>query len=286
VSAPAKGRPLAPVPDDAADVQPTPAPPARPRQLTRPKLITATALVTALLGWRFATGHHPGRTMAGHAFWFVVWDVALTGVVLWLVTGFKHRGYRDRLGRRASAARLAGQEYAAQGRDRWTDWRDRPRGPGPSDPDPGGSTWGSKDNPAKADPGPAPSRLRGRPRPPAPSGAAGGRAAVPASWRAACAEIANADGDSGQEVLARIAGAAAGFRATGEALSDLHTHVTVDRGYDERAMPSLAGAEAAAGEVASILNTALREVAEFYDHLLEAADEGKRGPHDGHEFEE
>jgi hypothetical protein len=285
---PGKGAPqLVPVPDDTDPQQPAPAAPARPRQVTRAKLITTTSLVTAVLAWRFATGHHPGRTPAGHAFWFIVWDVLLTGVLLWLVTGFRHRRYRDRIGRQAAAARTTGRGYAAEWRDMWADWRDRPRGPGPA-PDPG-STWGDAKQPApQAGPGPAPvpvtGRARRRPRPPA--SAPGGRSTASPAWRAAAAELADVDGESGQEVAARIARAAAGFKLAGEAIGDLHTHVTVDRGYDERAMPSLAEAESGAEEVAATLETALREVTEFYEHLFDAADEGKQAPHDGHEFEE
>jgi hypothetical protein len=276
VSAPAKGQ-LVPVPDD--DTAPAPAAAARPRQVTRPVVLGFGSVVTAFLAWRFATGHDPGRTLEGHVFWFALWDVILTVLLVWAVTGFRHRRYRERIGRNYGRARTAGGTWYSERRDQLTDWRDRPRGPGPATQDPG---------PDPGEPTPvsrlAPGRGRGRRRPAQP--APGGRTGAPPEWRAAAAQLADADGDSGQEVIARVAGAAAGCGLVSGAVEDLHHHVTVDRGYDERAMPSLGAAADAFGEAKAQLETALREVAEFYGHLFDAADEGKRGPHDGHEFEE
>ena len=98
--------------------------------------------------------------------------------------------------------------------------------------------------------------------------------------------LLNVDGENGQEVMARLRGAAAGLKLVGGTLDELHTHLTVERGYDERALPSLASAGEDATAAGVRVAAALAEVSAFYEHLLEAADDGKRAPHDGHEMED
>lgn len=259
-----------------------PAAPARPRQVTRGRLITVGGGVTALLAWRFASGHHPGRTLAGHAFWFIVWDLVLTALILWAWTGFRHRAYRERASRRYYRARARGGAWAEGARQRWADYADRPRGPGPSDPVADDGQW-----PAVADrPGARPAGPRHARRPRSASRDSGGKGLAPAAWRHSAQLLTDVDGEKGPEVLARILGAAAGIALVAEAFDDLHHHLTVDRGYDERAMPSLAAAQTDLGEAAAVLANIHPEITEFYGYLFDAADEGKRAPHDGREMEE
>jgi len=280
VTAPARKKDAAPLHVAGADDAPpviTDAAPARarrPRQVTRGLFITTAALVTAVLGWRYASGHHPGRTTGGHVFWFVVWDALLTGLILFVVTGYKHRGYRDRAGRRYDALRQGAH-------NRWGGGAGRPdhyAQPIPADEDRG---W-------RPPPGARPAAGGGRRHRAPHVNPAGAKASAKASaaWRAVYAELTDVDGENGQEVLARILSAVAGLRLIGTGLEELRTHVTTDRGYDSRAVPALDQAARAVDEAAGEVDQAPRQIAAFYEHLIDAADDGKIAPHDGHEFED
>jgi hypothetical protein len=276
--------PLAAVPEPAdlpADVTLKPPAPARPRQVTRAKLITCGGIVTVLLGWRYAAGHHPGHSLLGHAVWFLVWDAVLTGLLLWVVTGFKHRRYRHRAGRQYTHARIAGAGAVAVARARFQQYRDgdqqqqEPQGPVPVVDD---GRYVIPDKPgARAGGG---HRAPRRPAATAPAGSA------PSVWRHAARLLTDVDGEKGPVVLARIIGTAQGLKLVADGLDELHRHLTVDRGYDERAMPSLSAASEDLAEARATLANIGPEITDFYGHLFDAADEGKQAPHDGHEMEE
>jgi hypothetical protein len=279
VTAPArKSAKVIPITDLDLDPDPAPAPKpaARPRQVSRPMFLTCAGLVTALLGWRYAGGHHPGRTLPGHLFWFALWDTILTLLLLWVITGYRHRNWRHRGRRRYEQARVAGQARRSQF-SAWygsTGKEDHYADPVEDDAD--------DDGVAGAGPGswPAPPR-RSRPVTASPS-----TGKAPPEWLRVTGLLTEVDGENGQEVLARVRGAGAGLRAFGEAIEELRGHLTTDRGYDPRALSGLGDSAVSVATAAGSLRDGARQVLEFYEHLVEAAEDGKRAPVDGREMEE
>jgi hypothetical protein len=262
-----------------------PAAPPKPRQVTRGKIITCAVLVTLVLA-AWAHSHHVARTLEGAAVWFVAWDVILTGLLLWIFTGFRHRDYRTRTGRHYRRVKNQGSIWMQELRGGQDDGQGEPEivddgryeFPEGRFPERHWPDW-AKDTGL---PPAAPPRRRAA----SPPRGAGGAGKAPAPWRQAAAMLSDVDSEQGPEVLGRILGAGAGLKLTADALGELHTHLTVDRGYDERAMPTLTTAQSDLEDVAGQLNNIVKEISEFYGHLFDAADEGKRAPHDGHEMEE
>lgn len=249
--------------------------PARPRQVTRAKLTAAAAAVTAFLAWRYAGGHHPGRTFEAHAIWFVVWEVILTVAILFVWTGFSDRDWKTRGAARYDVARDAGYQAKARYAAR--------RGPREDPPGDGGEA--DDGDLLDARPGARP----GGGRPPRPvrgaSVARRGPGTAPAgpAWKRVCALIAELDTSSGHEIIERLQQSVTGTRKYGPAFSELADRLVTDLGWDPKGVTQLAEGGPVAEACAALsvaIDSAIRQIVDHHEELITYADDGKQAPND------